>query len=126
MIDNNNVATVTLFINTKSESTFLNGIAWTTTNLVIPNVAPTIAANKIIKLKMIEKTILASEVNKDTSSGIAKNKIIAIKINPIANSDPNNLKLNVCILLISLSGSTKAFLKKPLLSAVTSLACSLN
>lgn len=75
---------------------------------------------------MIEKTILASEVNKDTSSGIAKNKIIAIKINPIANSDPNNLKLNVCILLISLSGSTKALLKKPLLSAVTSLACSLN
>lgn len=36
------------------------------------------------------------------------------------------MKLNVCILLISLSGSTKALLKKPLLSAVTSLACSLN
>lgn len=36
---------------------------------------------------MIEKTILDSEVNKDTSSGIAKNKIIAIKINPIAKSD---------------------------------------
>ena len=36
------------------------------------------------------------------------------------------MKLNVCILLISLSGSTKALLKNPLLSAVTSLACSLN